>query len=295
MTYHKAAHSSLDILSNGLNISNALQEKRRGETLGVKLSELNQSTIQFGNIYPELHTDHPIEKKMKQMIAEFAIFANTFVGEYLKLHMNGRGIFRTCIAKEWLNTVSTEISGENLLNEIIINGIQADYISSNLSHDLVGSPEYCHFTSPIRRMADCVCHYLLKYVFLLNKQPSLEPPFSNYELEGLSKKCLQVTKQVKKIQYQDIKFRLIQCMSGLLTTHKSICITYFVTSYTGLFLNIIICKINDFNVHLSYVLRIKNYKEDIHKEKYTIHITTINPPHKFDEGTIPELDQFFKK
>jgi hypothetical protein len=35
---------------------------------------------------------------MKQMIAEFAIFANSFVGEYLKINLN-TGIFRTCNAK----------------------------------------------------------------------------------------------------------------------------------------------------------------------------------------------------
>ena len=35
---------------------------------------------------------------MKQMIAEFAIFANSFVGEYLKINLN-TGIFRTCNAR----------------------------------------------------------------------------------------------------------------------------------------------------------------------------------------------------
>ena len=91
---------------------------------------------------------------MKQMIAEFAIFANTFIGEYLKINFEGRGIFRICNAKEWLNTVYPEITGPELLNEIIVNGIKAEYISTVKPHDLVGAPEYTHFTSPIRRLSD---------------------------------------------------------------------------------------------------------------------------------------------
>ncbi len=79
------------------------------------------------------------------MIAEFAIFANSFVGEYLKIHLN-TGIFRTCVAKEWLDSIQTSISSEEMLQEIITNGIKADYISNIQSHDLVGIPEYCHFT-----------------------------------------------------------------------------------------------------------------------------------------------------
>ena len=35
-----------------------------------------------------------------------------------------------------------------------------------LFNDLVSMPEYAHFTSPIRRMSDCVCHYLLKFIYL---------------------------------------------------------------------------------------------------------------------------------
>ena len=120
---------------------------------------------------------------MKQMIAEFAIFANSFVGEYLKINLN-TGIFRTCNASEWLQTVYNEISGEELLQEIITNGIRADYMSNVESHDLVGMPEYCHFTSPIRRLSDCVCHYLLKYIYFKHKNYNI--PFSEQELDQLA-------------------------------------------------------------------------------------------------------------
>ena len=35
------------------------------------------------------------------------------------------GIFRTCNAKEWLNDIYNNISGKDLLKEIITNGIKA--------------------------------------------------------------------------------------------------------------------------------------------------------------------------
>lgn len=291
-TYSVASMLGNDVLSihYGLQISNALQTRRKEETLGVKLSELNQSTIKFENGIPYLYRDTLEEIKMKQMIAEFAIFANTFIGEYLKININGCGIFRTCNAKDWLSTISNDVTGEHLLNEIIINGIQADYLSKKSSHDLVGSPEYCHFTSPIRRLADCVCHYLLKYLYLHTKNNNIECPFTNEDLDNLSMKCLVATKNAKKIQYQDIKVRLFQCMYYLIKKKNQVDITYFITSYNGIFLNIIICKIDMHNVHLSYTLRVKNCNHVSINKKQQLTVTIVNIPDKYDQGTIPELD-----
>ena len=95
----------------GLKISETLKARRSLKTKGIKLNEVSTAypIYEDNNVY--LYEDTKQERLMKQMIAEFAIFANSFVGEYLKINLN-TGIFRTCNASEWLQTVYNEISGE---------------------------------------------------------------------------------------------------------------------------------------------------------------------------------------
>ena len=293
---YKQAGSDVDkneTLQHALRISNALYKIRSGKTKGTILNEVSISFPKHNEELLYLYSDTKNEIKMKQMIAEYAIFANTFIGEYLKVNFDGIGLFRSCNAKEWLDHVYADISGQELLNEIITNGIKAEYISTVKPHDLVGSPEYTHFTSPIRRLSDCVCHYLLKYIHL-KPTNNLPIPFSNQQLEKYSNDCLKMTKTVKNIQYKDTKFCLIQTMNQMLQTNGSLDLQYYITSYSGMFLNIIINKINDHVVYLSYTLRIiKKHIEFVTKEEKHIIITKVNCLGKFDEGSIPELDELF--
>jgi exoribonuclease R len=297
LTYSEACEHSEDIfaIKTSLKISEALVKKRGNATKGVVLNNISTSIVKYTNNIPTLENVSSTEKSMKQMIAEFAIFANSFIGNYLKVHFNGSGIFRTCNASELLNSSEViNMTGDELLHAIITQGIQADYMSTVSSHDLVGSEEYTHFTSPIRRVSDCVCHYLLKYLYLKQHDTSLNPPFTLEELTKISEKCIDVSKQIKKIQYRDSKYRLIQVMNNMLLQKSKLTITYYITSYKNGFLNIIIDKINNYNTYLSYTLRKKDfvYVNDP-KKKYTIEICQVNCPKKFDEGSIPELDQQF--
>jgi len=282
------------ILITGLKISDALIKMRAKTTLGVKLNEINPSYIDYSDVNcAKLINVDKTELSIKHMIAEFAIFANTFVGEYLKIHMEEGGIFRACNAQEWLSTMVDNISGEELLNSIIVNGIQAEYIRENASHDLVGKNEYSHFTSPIRRLSDCISHYLLKYIHLKQNKRKLRTPFTKIELDELSEKCLSITKNIKKVQYRDTKFRLIQVMNNMLLYEKQIYNTFFITSYKSPFLNLIICKIGDTKVHMSYTIRMKKFiHDDDDKTKHTLLITVVNCLGKFDAGSIPELDKY---
>ena len=273
----------------GLKISESCKQRRSLTTKGIKLNEVSTAYPVYDASGAHLYEDTFGERMMKQMIAEFAIFANAFVGEYLKINLN-MGIFRTCNASTWLQTLYSGITGDELLQEIITNGIRADYMSNVESHDLVGMTEYCHFTSPIRRLSDCICHYLLKYIHF--KKDNYSIPFTDSELDALATRCLHVTRTEKKHQYLDIKFRLLQVMDTLLLHNKTIEIGYYITGYSGLFLNIIICKINNYHVHMSYSLRIRNYSKIINPKNIKfITVTQVNCFTRYDENTIPELDR----
>ena len=204
-------------------------------------------------------------------------------------------MYRVCAAQEWLNTIYDGISGPDLLNEIIVNGIKADYLSSVQSHDLVGAPEYCHFTSPIRRLSDCICHYLLKFIHIRESNKNVLVPFVNTQLEQYAISCVKITKSMKNIQYKDTKFRLIQTINHMLEIQELVKIKYYISSYTGTFLNIIICKLNFHSVYISYTLRRLSLTTPfIIKEEKELTISKVNCMGKYDEGSIPELDKLFQ-
>ena len=283
-----------DVLINGLKISESLKNIRGKKTKGIVLNEISNSYAKFDNDNVYLYCDTRIEKLMKQMIAEFAILANTFIGEYLKINFNGSGLYRICNTGDWLKTLYDNITGDELLNEIIVNGIRAEYMSKVKSHDLVGSPEYCHFTSPIRRISDCICHYLLKYIYLREQNSDLQVPFTNKQLEKHSTNCVKLTKKMKNIQYKDTKFRLIQAINNMLLNKENVNIGYYISSYSGLFLNIIINSINEHSVYMSYTLRIPNLQTEYEiKQINYLLVTKVNCNDKFDEGCIPELDKIY--
>ena len=289
-----------EVLVCGLKISEALKKTRSSKTIGVKLNELENTRLIYRNDKVYFHIDDESVIIMKQMIAEFAIFANSFVGNYLKHNLGNIGIFRTCDTNSWIKQVDSKVTGRELMNQIIDNGISANYLSSVLSHDLVGMPEYCHFTSPIRRLSDCVCHYLVRYVYLTQKGYSgiLTSPFLESELVEIASRCHTITKKERKIQYRDTKFRIIQAIANMFEIRQNpIPIKIRFTMYTGLFINFIIEQVAEFDVFVSYSLRIRNYPTKYidywrSNSRKTLFITQIKSLGRFDEGTLPELDQY---
>ena len=276
-----------DLFSLGLKIAKALENRR--ETVGKKLNSNPVSTIKFGSTGQVLETDTLEVYQFKQMISEFAIFANSFVGGYLRYQLDGKGIFRTCNTSGWISQVDSSISESDLMANIIDNGIAANYLSTILGHDLVGKDEYCHFTSPIRRLADCVCHYLLKYIHL-RKDVDLPCPFSSAQLSKIADDCYSATKRERKIGYEDRKFRYLQVIDTLIRNYVPVTLKLRCTGYTGLFLNFIITKINQHKVSISYVLRVKDYNpEGIINTEQEVAITYVNLTGRFDQDKLPQI------
>ena len=291
LTYQQAGSliDSNEILKLGNRISINIKKERSKKTIGTKLSELEIMIPYFNNGNIQLPNTNQNEKLMKEMIGEFAILTNSFIGEYIKKNMNGLGIFRTCQAT-FSTDIHQNISGEEILNKIIEEGIKAEYLSKDSSHDLVGMPIYCHFTSPMRRVSDCICHFLIKaYVSKLDYHWSTE------ELKNISEKCYHVTKKEKSIQYDDQKFRIIQLLYYLVQ-HNIIQIRFKITGYSGLFLN---CNINriiinqqSYKVNISYSLRRRNLNYRMDVNNHIIGITQVNPFEEYDEGKLVELDYY---
>jgi len=279
----------------GLKISNKLQKLRRKKTIGEKLNEVSKSIINYDKDGPYLYNNTLNEKLMKLMISEFAILSNTFIGKYLVENCYGYGLFRTCEASNFMENISDKnLTGDEILQEIITNGIKANYKSNKTKHDLVGSKEYTHFTSPIRRVSDCICHYLLKYVYLKNNNIIIDVPFDIDYLQYISEQCNIQFSQMKNIQYRDTKFRLLQIINRMLKDNIPVNISYYIKGYKSVFLNLTVNKINDFNVYLPYTVMVSDYYyNDNPKKIYTLNINQVNCLERFDTDTIPELDRQF--
>ena len=83
-------------------------------------------------------------------------------------------------------------------------------------------------------------------------------------------------------------------MNELLLKTGLINITYYLSSYSGIFLNIIISSIESHTVYLSYTLRVPNSQQNyIFKQEYTLLLSNVKCLGKFDEGSIPELDALY--
>ena len=195
------------------------------------------------------------EIEMKEMIEEFAIFANMYIGEYLK-HNNSilqyGGIFRSCDANVFVERYKN--SDENIYKQLIKNNITAEYTDEFKTHDMIACDKmYTHFTSPIRRFSDCLCHFLLKYIYLKkigNNVQNVANPFTEPELKSMIKEVHIKTKKNKKISYLDQKFRKIQAMFCLLQNihQKQNENTYIIAeceivSYKSGFVNLLITHI----------------------------------------------------
>lgn len=311
-------------------ISRALSDSRL--TIGKPLEHF-RSNLKYVNGGVVIYEDPKPVKDMKSVIAEFAILYNSFIGEYLSKHTESSGtvgIYRACdtsaLDKEFKNSEPSNITGEQLMEKIVKTGTSAKYTQSGEAHGLVGASKYTHFTSPIRRVSDCVSHYLIKYLHYNMNLPLLgvKPPFTAEYLDTLTDHIDKKSKIERRLQFDDVKFRTIQSIAGLVinTTYVNLGVKFASSSFKTYkdkhivdgkevitenkvtYINLIIKKINDFNVSVSYTIRFYDYPKagidalkqyDGSSDEYlNVKVYRINVPKKFDQGTFPELDKTIK-
>lgn len=296
------------IFNMGINISKELREERG--TYAEKLSEVNNAYPIYDNKNKlvKLYLDSEEEVKMKQMIAEFAILTNSIVAEYISNNLKEKhNIYRSCELKIKDKQNIKNKNGNDIIEYIVSNGVRACYNTLKVNHDLVEKKFYVHFTSPLRRANDCVCHYIVKYIMLKKENDKIVFPFKKNNIYTIMKNCNEINNKIKKLQYSDTKYRIVQAMDNILYKktfnniyHQSvISIKFKIRSYSGIFLNIHINKIDQFDVYLLMTFK-RQFLNDIKinnliKNNVTFEgtITTIFFQESIlDAGKFPELEQF---
>lgn len=126
---------------------------------------------------------------LKSAIEELAILCNDTVAEILYRN-NIHTIFRACSGGEFApaNTTST---------------LQP--------HDKLKSQNYTHFTSPLRRVLDCVVHFCIRiYIVQRTHGIKIQNPFDGEMLERFIGKYDATSKYLKQLGYFSQKYAMVE-------------------------------------------------------------------------------------
>lgn len=266
-----------DTITKGVNIGKALKLKR---TLGKEsISDLNLSNPVLKNGKMELVVDDINIRLCKEMIAEFAIYFNSYVGKILTDYYKD-AIFRT------FNHDIIQTKSKDILREIIDTGKSAEYSSKVKKHSLVNVDSYTHFTSPLRRVSDLIAHYLLKSMVLNESIPIKEEDLKNYALDITRK-----NKQLKKIYYDDNKLRCLEAINSIIERNGNVNIKMRFINYTGLFINLMIENVdnNDVSISISFLVRNFTKEDTLRGDLLEFRITEIGELTGFDSDIFPEI------
>jgi ribonuclease R len=129
------------------------------------------------------------------LIQEFMILANRAVAQWLA-DRDIPALYRNHTARaiapdrETMYQTMLSLGSAQAIRQRLASWLnRAEYGPTLIGHFALNLPAYCHFTSPIRRLADLINHRIVKA--LLNQQ---ESPYTKVELEQLGAHIAQVTR-----------------------------------------------------------------------------------------------------
>ena len=161
--------------------------------IGATLTAQGQWLTEEGSlIQGKRHSSH-------LLIQEFMILANRAVSLWLAeqdIPMLFRNHTARAIAPDretMYQTMLTLGSPKAICQRLASWLNRAEYGPALIGHFALNLPAYCHFTSPIRRLADLINHRIVKA-----RLRSQDSPYSKTELEQLGKHIGQVTKDLEQ-------------------------------------------------------------------------------------------------
>ena len=161
--------------------------------IGSTLTAQGQWLTEEGSlIQGKVHSSH-------LLIQEFMILANRAVAQWLAeqdIPMLFRNHTARAIApdRETMYATMLTLGSPAAIRQRLASWLnRAEYGPALVGHFALNLPAYCHFTSPIRRLADLINHRIVKA--RLRGQDS---PYSKTELEQLGKHIGQVTKDLEQ-------------------------------------------------------------------------------------------------
>jgi len=274
-TYEQAAEAANVMeFELGLSLARSLKDARQH----VNIPTLVIPYMENGVII--MKPDEPRVKAMKEMIAEFAILANSVFAKGL----SDRNLFLRSVKID--KDLAT--NGEMSLQILVENSITANYTVDKLTHDIVTGDLYTHATSPLRRASDCIVHMLLKDQSQMQSQSRIG--FTPTLLKQWAAHLTVKSREFKQEQFKGIKTATLKWIQA----HVPVDITVVIVSYKKGFLNMLITEVNGMNVNISYTLRGTCAPPQPPGSLNLTLTKVILHGGKYDEGTLPELDEKMK-
>lgn len=274
----------VDLVSGVLLLDSMAKKIRNKRTGSLKMDGV-EVRFKLDEIGKPLDVYFKIQKDSNKLIEEFMLLANQEVSMLLSKN-NYNSIYRVhdtpnevkmeslknvCTnfgyeiditkenIKKSLNKLLSEIKGkpeENMIETLVTRCMsKAIYTSKNIGHYGLGFQFYTHFTSPIRRYADCIAHRELTEK--LNGKPKFDT--------GLEDSCLKINVRelaAAKAQRDSIKYKQAEYLQDKIGN-----------VYTG-----IVSGVTDWGIYVEIIenkcegmIRIGEISDD---EKYSVDMST---------------------